>query len=139
MASGPRPIEDDEPPLPARARSRHFGTAVVIIIFLLLAKNIAENPNFQWAVVLKYFTAPVMFEGLRVTVALTATVMALAIVLGVLLATMRTSASPVLRHSSAFYIWLFRGIPALVQLLVWYNLASLYPAFSIGIPFGPTF
>lgn len=139
MSPEPRPFENDAPPLPPRARARHIGSAVVVVVALLFAKNVADNPNFQWAVVFKYFTAPVMFEGLRVTVTLTAAVMALAIALGILLATMRTSASPVLRYSSAVYIWLFRGVPALVQLLIWYNLASLYPTFSIGIPFGPTF
>jgi polar amino acid transport system permease protein len=33
----------------------------------------------------------------------------------------------------------FRGIPPLVQLIFWYNLAFLVPNLSIGIPFGPTF
>jgi len=27
----------------------------------------------------------------------------------------------------------------LVQILLWYNIAALYPRFSLGIPFGPTF
>jgi polar amino acid transport system permease protein len=36
------------------------------------------------------------------------------------------------------YIWFFRGTPVLVQLLVWFNLAFLYPKISIGIPFGPS-
>jgi polar amino acid transport system permease protein len=137
MTSKPRPTEIEESPLPARARTRHFGAVVVILLALLLARNVAQNPNFQWNVVVKYLTAPVILEGLRVTVALTAAVMVLAIVLGILLAIMRTSSSPVLRYSSVFYIWLFRGVPALVQLLIWFNLASLYPTFSIEIPFGP--
>src|ERR671930_121515 len=41
--------------------------------------------------------------------------------------------------ASWLYIWLFRGTPVLVQILLWYNIAALYPRFSIGIPFGPTF
>jgi polar amino acid transport system permease protein len=39
--------------------------------------------------------------------------------------------------ASWIYIWLFRGTPVLVQILLWYNIAALYPRFSVGIPFGP--
>ena len=34
---------------------------------------------------------------------------------------------------------LIRSVPPLVQLLFWYELASLYPQLSLGIPFGPEF
>ncbi len=64
--------------------------------------------------------------------------MAVGIVLGVILAVMRLSANPLLSGSSWVYIWFFRGTPVLVQLLVWFNLAFLYPKISIGIPFGPS-
>jgi polar amino acid transport system permease protein len=47
-------------------------------------------------------------------------------VLGVLLAVMRLSPSPVLRLFSAGYTWLLRGTPLLVQILLWGNLALLF-------------
>ena len=34
---------------------------------------------------------------------------------------------------------MFRGTPVLVQILLWYNIAAVYPRFSLGIPFGPAF
>ena len=37
------------------------------------------------------------------------------------------------------YIWAFRSIPLIVQLLFWFNLAYLYQELSVGIPFGPAF
>ncbi|MBV9486633.1 MAG: amino acid ABC transporter permease, partial [Frankiaceae bacterium] len=37
------------------------------------------------------------------------------------------------------YIWLFRGTPVLVQILLWYNISYLFPTISLGIPFGPEF
>src|SRR3954451_3958763 len=40
---------------------------------------------------------------------------------------MRRSANPVTSTVSWFYIWLFRGTPVLVQLLIWYNLALVFP------------
>jgi len=65
--------------------------------------------------------------------------MAIGIVLGVLLAVMRLSPNPLVSGASWVYIWLFRGTPVLVQILLWYNIAALYPRLSLGIPFGPTF
>ncbi len=63
--------------------------------------------------------------------------MAIGIALGVLLAVMRLSANPLVSGASWTYIWFFRGTPVLVQILFWYNVAALYPRFSIGLPFGP--
>jgi polar amino acid transport system permease protein len=65
--------------------------------------------------------------------------MAIGIVLGVLLAVMRLSLNPLVSSVSWLYIWFFRGTPVLVQILFWFNVAALYPSFSIGIPFGPQF
>ena len=33
-------------------------------------------------------------------------------------------------------MWFFRGTPVLVQLIFWFNLASLFPEVKLGIPFG---
>jgi polar amino acid transport system permease protein len=52
---------------------------------------------------------------------------------------MRLSPNPIVASVSWVYIWIFRGTPVLVQILLWYNIAALYPRFSLGIPFGPTF
>jgi polar amino acid transport system permease protein len=65
--------------------------------------------------------------------------MAIGILLGTLLAVMRLSTNPLVSGASWIYIWLFRGTPVLVQILFWFNIAALYPRFSIGIPFGPQF
>jgi polar amino acid transport system permease protein len=74
-----------------------------------------------------------------VTLELTATSMAIGITLGIVLAVMRLSPNPLVSGASWLYIWIFRGTPVLVQILLWYNIAALYPRFSVGIPFGPTF
>jgi polar amino acid transport system permease protein len=59
--------------------------------------------------------------------------------LGIVLAFMRLSDSPFLRAVSFAYIWAFRSIPLIVQLLFWFNLAYLYKELQFGIPFGPGF
>jgi polar amino acid transport system permease protein len=58
--------------------------------------------------------------------------MALGIVLGVIVAIMRLSPNPVLQSVASGYTWLFRGMPLILQLLLWFNLALVFP--TIGIP-----
>jgi polar amino acid transport system permease protein len=69
---------------------------------------------------------------------LTALVALLGFALGIPLALMRLSGNPVLRATSAAYVWLFRSAPLLVQLLFWYNIGYLVPIITVKIPFGPT-
>jgi polar amino acid transport system permease protein len=61
---------------------------------------------------------------------MTISAMALGIVLGTIAAMMRMSANATLRSAAIGYIWLFRGIPALLQLLLWFNLALIFPTLS---------
>ena len=65
--------------------------------------------------------------------------MVIGIVLGVILALMRLSRNPVLSTVSWVYIWFFRGTPLLVQILIFFNIAALYPTIGLGIPLGPSF
>ena len=122
---------------------RHPGrlVAIVVIAFLAVAfvNSMASNSRFQWGQVGHFFTSSRVLNGLVVTLELTATSMAIGIVLGMALAVMRLSPNPVVSGAAWFYIWIFRGTPVLVQILLWYNVAALYPRFSLGIPFGPTF
>ena len=74
-----------------------------------------------------YFTSDAVLRGLWLTLWLTAVVMVLGFALGTLLAAFRLSANPVLRSVSWGYVWLFRSIPILVQLLLWFNIGALYP------------
>ncbi|MGR3781412.1 MAG: amino acid ABC transporter permease, partial [Albimonas sp.] len=54
------------------------------------------------------------------------------IVIGVLVAVMRGSPNPVLRSVAIGYQWFFRGTPVILQLLIWFNLALVFP--RLGIP-----
>jgi polar amino acid transport system permease protein len=50
----------------------------------------------------------------------------------VVLAVMRLSKNPVMSSVAWGYIWFFRGTPVLVQLLLWYNLALIFPIINLG-------
>lgn len=110
---------------------RRYGqwtAAVAVLVLLGLAVNsVLRNQAFQWGVVADYFTTDSVLRGLWLTLWLTAVVMVLGFALGTLLAAARLSANPVLRTVSWGYVWLFRSIPILVQLLLWFNIGALYP------------
>ncbi|WP_273942458.1 amino acid ABC transporter permease [Kutzneria chonburiensis] len=125
--------------VPLRRPGQWVSAAVVLVLLALAVRTLFTNPRFQWPVVWRYFTTAPVLNGLVLTLWLTAAVMICGYVLGAVLAVMRLSRNPVLRLVSFGYVWLIRSVPPLVQLLFWYELASLYPELSLGIPFGPTF
>lgn len=122
---------------PIRHPWRWLGVVVLLVIFASLLHSAITNDRFEWAVIWHYVFDSRILAGLRTTLILTGSSMALAFVVGLGLATMRLSENGVLRWLASLYIWAFRGTPILVQLLLWYNLAALYPVITLGVPFGP--
>lgn len=110
---------------------RWLSAALVLLALALVIKAFAEG-DIAWKVVGQFFTAPAILGGLLNTVIMTACAMALGIALGVLFAIMAMSPNAVMRGCAAFYIWFFRGTPLILQLLIWFNLALVFP--TLGIP-----
>lgn len=127
----------DLPVLPARHPGRWVATAGVAVLLAMVASSLLTNPRWEWAVVAQYLTWPSVLEGVWATVRLTAVAAVIGFGLGTVLALMRLSPSPLLRSVSWAYSWVFRSVPLILQLLLWYNLAYLYPELSLGVPFGP--
>jgi polar amino acid transport system permease protein len=126
--------------LVARRKPGQWISAVVVLLAVaLVARSLLTNPRYHWDVVGHFFLRPSIIDGLVLTLWLTAAVMVCGYALGIVLAVMRLSSNPVLRTVSFGYIWLVRSVPPLVQLLFWYDLASLYPTLSLGIPGVRTF
>ncbi|NEB02147.1 amino acid ABC transporter permease [Streptomyces sp. SID13726] len=113
--------------VPQRRLGQWTAAVAVLVLLGLALDSVLRNRAFQWDVVADYFTSDAVLRGLWLTLWLTAVVMALGFVLGALLAAARLSANPVLRSVSWGYVWLFRSIPILVQLLLWFNIGALYP------------
>lgn len=108
---------------------------VVVLVFASVVWTIVSRPALQWGTVGTYLFNRQILGGLVVTIYLTIIAMAIAVVLGSLVALMTQSKNPILVALGLGYVWLFRAIPGLVQLLIWFNLASLFPTIEIGIPY----
>ncbi len=117
--------------VPRRFYGRWIAAILILGVFAWIVKAFADG-QIAWNVVAQFFTAPAILSGLVNTVIMTACAMALGITLGVIFAVMYMSPNPVLRGSALFYIWFFRGTPLLLQLLLWFNLALVFP--KLGIP-----
>src|SRR4051794_1415621 len=122
--------------LPAPRTGRWFGIALILLAAAWIAYQVLINPGFQWEIVGRYMFGADVLRGVLMTLQLTALVMVMGTVIGVGIALMRLSRDPVLGFCAHAFVWFFRGTPVLVQLVFWYNLASLFPEISLGIPFG---
>ncbi|NLS16544.1 amino acid ABC transporter permease [Rhizobium sp. P40RR-XXII] len=131
-----RDVANAHTPFP---KGRVAAWIVTLSIATYCAWSVAHNENFGWHVVVQYFFDPVVISGLYVSLGLTVVAMALGIAFGLLLAIARLSKDTLASSLASLFIWFFRGTPLLVQLIFWYNLSTLFPTLSIGIPFGPTF
>jgi polar amino acid transport system permease protein len=109
-----------------------MATATIVVVLLALLARAFYYGKIEWAYVGQFLFAPAILEGLVNTLLMTAAAMVLGITLGVVFAIMRISENPVLSTIAAGYVWIFRGAPALLQLLLWFNLALVFP--KIGIP-----
>jgi polar amino acid transport system permease protein len=113
--------------VPQRRLGQWTAAVAVLALLALAVTSVLRNEAFQWDVVADYFTSDAVLRGLWLTLWLTAVVMVLGFALGTVLAAARLSTNPVLRSVSWGYVWLFRSIPILVQLLLWFNIGALYP------------
>ncbi|MEU0354061.1 amino acid ABC transporter permease [Streptomyces cyaneofuscatus] len=125
--------------VPARHPWRWVAIAVTAVLVAQFINGLVTNPGWEWDVFAQFFSAPVILKAVWLTLQLTVYGTVLGFALGIVLAFMRLSASPFLRTVAYGYIWAFRSIPLIVQLLFWFNLAYLYKELQFGIPFGPGF
>jgi polar amino acid transport system permease protein len=121
---------------PARSPGRRIVTGLLLAFVAWIVHALITNPGFQWDIVWRYLFADEIVAGALITVQLVLVSMTIAIVLGVVLGVMRLSTHPATYLVSSAYVWFFRGTPVLVQLIFWYNLASLYPQLALAVPFG---
>jgi polar amino acid transport system permease protein len=133
-------LQEAMPPhevVPLRHPWTWVASAVVGLIAIAALVSVATNPAFEWPVVAQYLFDEQILLGLSRTLELTVVAMVMGLGIGTLLAAMRLSTNPLLSTVSWLYIWFFRSVPVLVQLIFWYNFGALYSHITLRIPFGP--
>ncbi|MGW9552642.1 amino acid ABC transporter permease [Citricoccus zhacaiensis] len=118
---------------------RILGTVVLVLVAFGILSFLVTNERFEWPIVAEYLFNPSVLLGLLTSILLTAVAMVLGTSLGVVLAAGQLSDYWPARLACKAFVGFFRGVPPLVQLIFWFNLAYLLPRISVGVPFGPEF
>jgi polar amino acid transport system permease protein len=117
--------------IPVRHYGRYVSAGIVIVLLLLVVKAFAEA-DLTWGSVGGFFFNDQIMQGVANTLVVSVLSMLMGLVLGIVLAVMRMSKNPVTNSVAWGYIWFFRGTPVYVQLLLWFNLALIFPVLNLG-------
>ncbi|QLD11855.1 amino acid ABC transporter permease [Microbacterium oleivorans] len=124
-------------------RTKHwFRWAIAAIVVFVVAQfvwSLVTNENYEWDYFAQYFFSDPVLQGLGLTLVYTAVSATIGFLLGTVLALARLAKSPLLNAAAWGFIWFFRSVPLVVQLVVWYNLGYLYPTLGLGTPFTTDF
>jgi polar amino acid transport system permease protein len=85
--------------------------------------------TFEWGLALRYL--PLLVQGLLTTLKISAVLIALGLVLGLFVAGGRLSKNPFINGPVSAYVELFRGTPALVQLVWFYYCLPIFLGISL--------
>ncbi|WP_314172026.1 amino acid ABC transporter permease [Streptomyces winkii] len=118
--------------IPVRHYGRYVSALVVIALLGLLVNAFATADKLRWASVAEFFFDEQVLEGVKNTLLVSVLSMLMGLVLGIVLAVMRMSRNPITSSVAWGYIWFFRGTPVYVQLLLWFNLALVFPVLNLG-------
>lgn len=119
------------PIVPIRKWGRWVAAAIIVGVFVALIFSL-RHAQIVWGDVPKFFLYRTMIDGMLMTVMLACACQGLGIVLGIVIAIMRRSKNFVVSWCAWLYIYIFRGVPTLLQLYIWYNLALAFK--NLGIP-----
>src|SRR5947209_4011333 len=76
---------------------------------------------WDWDTFLHYIYSPYLLTGAAISLGVSIGAMAIGLVLGTVAALMRMSDRSWIRYPASVYVWLFRGTPVLVQLIIIYT------------------
>lgn len=114
---------------------RHYGrwvAGVVVIALVALLVHAFAGANVNYGAIPDFFFNSSILTGVKNTIVISVTAMAVGAILGIVLAVMRLSKNPVTAWVAWAYVWFFRGTPVYVQLLVWFNLSIVFPVINLG-------
>lgn len=112
--------------VPVRHWGRWVSGVLVLVLLALLVRSVA-TADVQWSTTRHFFTFDTVVSGMGRTLLISVLAQVMGIALGVVAAVMRSSGNPVTGAVGWLYVWFFRGTPVYLQLLIWYNLALVFP------------
>lgn len=121
--------------VPVRYWGRQLLAVGVAVVLATVVYGFAVNPNIKWPVVGQFLLDAAILEGLLGSLELTAWSMVFATSIAVVIAVMRLSESRIISGFAAGYVFIFRGIPLIVLLILVGNLGLFFKSFTLAVPF----
>ena len=121
--------------VPVRHPWRWVASGGVAVLAAMFGHMLVTNSAFQWRFMADNMFRPAVLDGVRTSLLLTVLAMAIGTGLGIVLAVMRLSTSPLIAGAAWAYTWFFRAVPRIVLAVLFGNLGILYPKFFVGLPF----
>ncbi|MFK0004875.1 amino acid ABC transporter permease [Paenarthrobacter sp. NPDC090522] len=112
---------------------RWISGALILVLLVAFVFSMAQA-KISWPAVAGYIVDPEFIAALGRVIVLAVVSLVGAVVLGLIVAVMQDSKNPVASLTGKFYVWFFRGVPLLLQILLWYNIALVFSRITIGIP-----
>ncbi|MBV8624077.1 MAG: amino acid ABC transporter permease [Herbaspirillum sp.] len=109
--------------------------ALILAAGVRLVSAAISSRIIDLKVVARYIFSEEILTGALNTVLLGTTSLAIALVLGLLVALMRISRNRLLAGMAAAYVYVFRGTPLLIQIIFWFNaFPTMFPEFALHLP-----
>lgn len=122
--------------VPVVIKRPHWGSTLAgagaVIVIVLVALLVGQSQNVQWGAIAPYMIDPSILSGIVLTLQLTAAAMMVGTALGAVLAAMAVSRNIVLNSIAAGFVWIFRGVPLIVQIFFWFNIGLFVPNLQFG-------
>lgn len=110
--------------------------ALILVGGIRLVAAAISSRILDLKVVARYILSEEILTGAVNTLMLGTTALAIALVLGLLVALMRLSRNRLLAPIAGGYVYVFRGTPLLIQIVFWFNaFPTMFPDFSLPVPF----
>lgn len=110
--------------------------ALVVVVLVWAVQGILASGVVQPAVIVQFLISDTILQAVWNTLLLATAALVLAFVVGTIVALCQVSRNPVISAAAHSYVYVFRGTPMLVQLLIWFNgVPVIFPQIVIGIPF----
>lgn len=128
---GSHPPPEQIRAIPVRHSGRWLSGGIVLALLGTLVYSFAQG-DVNWDTVGNLIFDDRIVTGMGRTLLISVLSMLIGLVLGITFAVMRLSKNPVTGAVAWLYIWFFRGTPVYVQLLLWFNLALIFPILNLG-------
>lgn len=120
---------------PQRHIGRWISAVIVAALLVWVMYSVYNNPSIDHTAISDFMFSDAILKGLGTTLVLAVLAGLLSVILGAIIALFRLSGNPVLTFIAQGYVWIFRGTPLLVQILILGNFSLFYPNLSLTIPF----